>query len=566
MIVIPVMPPRSLMPEHRLQAIVADEKNSLSTSHFVSAVGPIDGRSRRLAANAYSETPDHWTAIRTCVCLCAAVSMAFPLVVVCLWLVSRETSPGYPVLRVTGVPRGASWAWPGYGLPLLLVGVGYLAVFPPALMSNDSFCQWQQMLSGGYSDVAPAFHTMTNWLITRIWFSPAAIAWTQLLAMSLVVAWTLKRLRQWGLSRACAWGTSVLVGVMPAAGILSITLWKDIPYTIAFLILALWVMEMIQSRGQWLQRPASAFLLGVVLAMVALYRHNGLPVALGTPLLLAVPFYRQGLRLALALLVACGLIWGVRGPLYQALAIRTPATGTYEQIGMGNARGFFQVALAVNHIAAQMADDTPLADEERELLNGLHPLENGKWSYNTVDKTVDGPVGLDIIQGWKKWERKEDDLTALAVRLFWRNPLASLRHTWASASYIWRIRGTNLDNTVAFTPGGKLKYQKFRDRDGNFDWVEPKVPLPGLAWTFHNTWLFWRSALYLHVILFSSAIAMIRGGLARLGAFLIPILLQTGCLSLVSLTQEFRYQFPVYMIGWLYGGHLLLCVPRRAAP
>ena len=48
----------------------------------------------------------------------------------------------------------------------------------------------------------------------------------------------------------------------------------------------------------------------------------------------------------------------------------------------------------------------------------------------------------------------------------------------------------------------------------------------------------------------------------RFGPFLIPILLHTGCLLLVAMTQEFRYQFPIYMIG-LYGGYFLFCVPRR---
>ena len=230
-------------------------------------------------------------------------------------------------------------AWLGYGLPLLLAGAGYLSVFQPALMSNDSLGQWWQMLSGGYTDVAPAFHTMTNWLITRIWFSPAAVAWVQLIAMSLVVAWTLKRLRQWGLTRAWAWAASVLVAIMPAAGILSITLWKDIPYTIAFLILTLWVMGMIQSRGRWLQRPATAFLLGLVLALVGLYRHNGLPVALGTPLLLGIPFYRQGLRLALG---PGGFVrgdGGVRGPLYQALAARQPLREPTGRLAWAKGRG-----------------------------------------------------------------------------------------------------------------------------------------------------------------------------------------------------------------------------------
>ena len=314
------------------------------------------------------------------------------------------------------------------------------------------------------------------------------------------------------------------------------------------------------------ERPASAFLLGTVLALIALYRHNGLAVALGTPLLLGMPFYRQGLRLALALAVACGLVWGVRGPLYRAVAARAPSSGTYQQVGTGSARGFFKTALAADHICAQMADGTLLTDEERDLLSGLYPLENGKWAY---DQHGDGRIGQDMLQHWAKWEQKEDDLAALALRLFRRNPLASLRHVLWSASYLWCITGPSDANyyTVAFTHGESLKYQKLRDVTVGgqaADWVEPKVPLPGwVGWTFGHSWLFWRPAIYLYLIVLSVLIAMLRAASLRYGVFLIPILLQTGGLSLAAFTQEFRFQFPIYMIGLLYGGYFLFCIPRR---
>ena len=179
-------------------------------------------------------------------------------------------------------------------------------------------------------------------------------------------------------------------------------------------------------------------------------------------------------------------------------------------------------------------------------------------------------MNLDLLYCWKKWEPRQDALTDLAIRLFCRNPAAGLRHVLTSASYIWCITGPmTLDNyyTVAFVPGEKPSYQKLRDLRGggpdNVAWVEPQVPLPGVVnWTFRNTWLFWRPALYLYLILFALAIAMLRGG-SRFAPFLVPVLLQTGCLSLAVLSQEFRYQFPIYMIGLLYGGYFLFCVPRQ---
>ena len=337
-IVIPVMPPLGLMPEHWLQVIATGEKNSLSSSPAVWVTGLMDRRTRRLVANAYdfhqdgnwhALTPQDiftetagtltWNGRATSAVALKALRLAGgrqganrlgrqgaiarslllgrpgspeddpPRVVRQSRLLDARTGLGLTLYRFQygvphrpgssmahrssrrrrgrrtafqavhlqtaweGHPTAAGWAWLGYGLPLLLAGAGYLAVFQPALMSNDSLDQWTQMLSGGYSDVAPAFHTMTNWLITRFWLSPAAIAWTQLVAMSLVTAWTLKHAGtgvfpgSWP-GRPAGWWRSC-----PRRAFFPSHFWKDIPYTICMIVLALMVMEMIQSRGQWLR-------------------------------------------------------------------------------------------------------------------------------------------------------------------------------------------------------------------------------------------------------------------------------------------------------------------------
>ena len=63
-IVIPVMPPRGLMPEHWLQVIASGERNSLSSSPAVWVIGLMERRTRRLAANAYDFHQDgNWHAL-----------------------------------------------------------------------------------------------------------------------------------------------------------------------------------------------------------------------------------------------------------------------------------------------------------------------------------------------------------------------------------------------------------------------------------------------------------------------------------------------------------------------
>ena len=471
----------------------------------------------------------------------AAVSMAFPLTVLCLWLVSRNPQGSrHPPSAVSSAPpavgllseAGGFWRtalaecllpW-AYGLPLLLAGGGYLVVFQPALMSNDSLGQWWQMLSGGYTDVAPAFHTMTNWLITRIWFSPAAVAWTQLLAMSLVVACTLAHLRRWGLTRAWAWAASVLVAAMPAAGILSITLWKDIPYTIAFLVLALWVLEIIQSRGRWL---AAFFRLPAGPGACACWPLSaqwsagraGNAAVVGTAVLSP--------RLAAGPL-AGGCLCRAMGHARPALPGRRGAGGGVGDVPAGRRgprAGFLQDRdCRQSHCRADggrhAADGRRAGSRERALSAGRRQM--AVWSTRRQPLWPGYAPALGTVAGERERPGSPGRPALPAEPDGERAACADVGFV-SLADY----RRAGLDNyyTVAFVPGKNVKYQRLRDfhvsGDANVDWAEPKVPLPGIVdWTFRNAWLFWRPALYLYLILFSLAIAMLREGSAWLAPFL----------------------------------------------
>ena len=356
--------------------------------------------------------------------------------------------------------------------------------------------------------------------------------------------------------RGLAWTTCGTMALLPATGILAITLWKDIPYSISMLVLSLWVMEMIRVAGHG-SRPWLLDAAGGGAGAGGLYRHNGLPIALGMPVLLAAAYHRYWRRLALALAVAGAVIWGVRGPLYRKL-------------GVASGHDAFQVALCIQHIAAHTAAGTPLTPGEQALLDGLYPLHDGRWPYSPSQ--FDGGMNFDELNSWPKWDAKKNDLAALAIRLFRQRPAVNLRHVLASSAYIWGIAGPRDPNyyIVAFVEGPPLHYQVLRgvQDDGRplVEWVEPRVPLPWLVGqTFRQKWLFWRPAIYLYLILLSTGIAMLRSRSPRYGLILLPLLLHSGFLAAVCLSPEFRFQFPVCLVTVLYSGFLLFCVPRAAA-
>jgi hypothetical protein len=514
-IVIPVMPPEGLMPEQWLQT--------------------------------------------ACVYLSAALGMALVFTATCLWLVGRKA------IGAANVPGGAlaRWTWLGYGLPLLITGGIYLHAFWPALMSLDSFEQWHQMTTGRYCDQHPIFHTLTNWLITRLWLSPSAVALVQLLTLAILAAWIIRRLRQWGMPRWLAWATCLVFGLTPATGVLAITLWKDIPYGITMLAVTLFVMETIQSGGAWLQKWVAAICLGVGLALVALYRHNGLPIAVGLPVLLLLAYRRQWRGTIAAAATAAILIAVVRGPLYRAVS--DPARRSFGQ-------HYAQVLIWNQYIAAHLAHDTPMRDEERSFLNDLYPTREGCWPYEPLG--VGGNVLLNVVSDWNKWDHNRDRLCELTALLTLRNPMAAVCHVLQSSALIWRVtavHGPFETYAVAFSPWPPIRYQVMtRLEQGHvfFDSREPRNPCPvWLAGTFDEYWywLWWRTPFYLYVMLLAVAVAVVRSRSLRWALLLAPIGLHSFCLALVVPSQDFRYQFPVYLTSLLLSGFLLLCVPAPAA-
>ena len=139
-----------------------------------------------------------------------------------------------------------------YAAPCLVVWSVSLLAFWPGMMSSDSVDQWGQMLSGQYNDVHPAAHTLTIWLVTRVWLSPAAYALAQIGALAFTFALAMRELALAGVSRRVQMALTALFALSPVNNVMVITLWKDIPYAIALLGLFWMLLRVWRAGGGWL--------------------------------------------------------------------------------------------------------------------------------------------------------------------------------------------------------------------------------------------------------------------------------------------------------------------------
>ena len=446
-----------------------------------------------------------------------------------VWLVVRPAQ----IVEPERFPRAMIFI---YALPLFATWSVYLLAYWPGGMSPDSMDQWNQMISFKFVDWHPVFHTLTNWLITRLWLSPAAIALVQIITLSLVLGWGLSLLRRFGAPRWLPWLVLAFFIITPSTGLMVIMLWKDVFYSVAVVALTMLVFEIVVTEGEWIQEGAGWAYLGILAALVALYRQNGPATAFGTLVCLVILYRKVWKRLTVALLLALVLWGGVRGPVYAWLGV--------------NQSPLSSVELALAHVLARYTNsDTPIAPAERALLLKIRP--EASWPYDCYMET---PLYYD---GKFNFTGKLDgDLEMLTATLIYRNPNVFLDQMVCNGSFIYRITqppGSKYETVAPFIIPNRLglaSESKLPEVKTILDRWEAESRL-GLDW------LFWRVPAWGYLLLASIIIHALRSKNWKVVAVLVPVAANMLPLGVVTIGQIFRYVFPTLLVGVLMSGYFL---------
>lgn len=468
-----------------------------------------------------------------------SVSLGMMVFVVTVWLITRPINNPKPLGRTR-------WVWAGYAIPLALVWMLWLLAYWPGIMSPDFILQWQQILNGQFHNQSPPFHTMVTWLLTRFWLTPAIVALFQIASLSAVAGWGFVLARRLGAPAWLTWVACLIFVFFPVNSIFIINLGKDVPYSISFLVLTLLVLLIVNSQGIWLQRRGAWLSLGLIAALTALFRYNGPPAAFGTLLALGVIYRKQWRPVIYALIVAIGLWWGVTGPFYQLVGVR------------GNVNQYFLQYLTIHQIAAHLDANTPLTSTERDYLDQISPVNNG-WPYScyAIRRTVElrnfdwDPISQDTGKFFQTY-----------LALLARNPGVNLTHLVCHGSLIWEITQPRqaYGYTEILTPPIDEQNRLTYIAENSLG-LEPSPLLPGLAlWLGqiilltqkgdigHYLLALERPAIYLYLLLAGVAIAAGRARSWKVLLIALPILIHSFFLNLMMLTQEARYQYPVYLV------------------
>ena len=434
-----------------------------------------------------------------------------------------------------------------YALPCLLVWSIYLYAYWPGVMTSDSFDQWGQAHNLALlNDWHPVGHTLLIFLLTRLWDTPAVVMLAQTLAMALAWGWAMAFFDRQGVTRKVLLPLTLVFALLPYNGIMLVSLWKDIPYSVATLLLVFLLGRVAFSQGQWLESRGHAALLGVTLAAVALLRHNGLLV-LAVSLALLVAFYARrrhwrGVLLA-GVTAAAGVLLIQNGIAFGLLkaAPNDPAV-SYE--------------VPIQHIGAVIHSGAPYTPQEQAVLERIMPMQVwGKaylrYSADSLSKTWGYQKDPQLLA---KIDQNRGDLLRVFLALAARNPRIVLASELDLTSMVWRI-----------IPPWNAEYRDYRYLFDLTSVTRAGQSVPAAMrqvnqGTALKTWLdnlltdstgslildlfLWEGGLYLFLSLVFGLYGLTRHGAAFL-LLLAPSLANALSLALAMPGDNFRYVYPI---------------------
>jgi hypothetical protein len=343
----------------------------------------------------------------------------------------------------------------------------------------------------------------------------------------------------------------VLLPVLPPTGLFTVTLWKDTPFGIALLALALVVWRIEDTRAEWLREPRNIVLAVATAIGLLLSRHNAWPILLATLVVLLLAHRAMWRRFALVAGASLGVVLLVQLPLAALLDVRASRV---------------QSIVYVQHLANHVNRGTELEPSERRLLRSVYPLDR-TWPYSchSIQPTWSGPAGIPL----PRFTDKSAELRSLVLELALRDPDAELDHLACASELVWNpgdddqatyfLEWSNASGNVDYIPriaDDSPTEQSASPRAINriYDVVTDVLPI----------WVI-RPALYLYAFVLATAFAFWRRRSWGIVWIAVPALAQSLTLAALTLVQDVRFQYGV-MLTAVVMVPALLTVARRSTP
>jgi len=292
-------------------------------------------------------------------------------------------------------PRRFFW----WAVAVLVVSrLPYLVRYWPGHLTFDSYSQISQSLGlTALSNHQPVMDTLLIGLFARPAYALGHMTWgvgaysiAQIVVTSIAIAYAVTRMVSWGIRRWLVGVAYLVWALWPLAGAYSITMWKNVPFAAAMLVVVVMLVDLAKDPSA-IRRPAWLIGFGVVLAGVFLLRSDG-PYEAVPAMIVAIFLASRGRRkrMLTTMLATLVVALGVRFPVYDALGAAPDLPQSALSVPLQ------QIARASHNHSANFtpAETAFIAD----LFKGKTPAQVGQLYNSGLADPVKGAVNTSYLQ------------------------------------------------------------------------------------------------------------------------------------------------------------------------
>ncbi|GEM_PF-1208056 len=410
----------------------------------------------------------------------------------------------------------------------------YLLAYWPAFMSPDSLHQWYEITNFVFDDAHPAFHTLINLIVTRIYLHPATISVFQIIFLSFVFAYGMYSLEKNGANKILLIVFTIIFSIIPTNGFFIITLWKDIPYSISILLLTIVMFKIYSSNGAWLYNYKNSIFFAISLLFASSFRHNGILVILFILPILFIVYFKYARNIILSLLIFFLLLTIIKGPIFDALKVAPPSN-------------FIKSGFFLHKLGAIVKYSKNLTSKEKKEISDIMEIEDLQNSYSpyTVDTLSYNPkLKKDYF-----YNTDFNKFLSLFLKVSIKNPFIVLNSALKSSSLIWRAKQMSGSYTYTYP----IHYNNF---PLEFD-SKSKIPLfrkitldlfNNIIVNKNYYWLFIRPSLYIFISIFFVFLSLIKFKKNKILIILLPLVGNFINLFFFTIAQDLRYAYAFFYL------------------
>lgn len=416
-----------------------------------------------------------------------------------------------------------------FSIPLLIVSIIVLLGYYPGIMLADSFSQWSQARSLTFQDWHPVMHTWFMMLITRVWYSPAAVAIVQIVLLSLVIGYALSLFKDYGVSKNKLIIFSFVIAILPEIPLMGICILKDIMYCFFITFLSVLMIRIYFEGGKLLLNKGFCIALVIADLGTVFFRHNGIVPGIMTLILLAILLknYRKQALIILGIVVFIFVI--ISGPVYKALNVEP--TSKSESMGV-----------LVNAIGRTVKYKGNLInDSDKQKLSEILPFE--KWGKDYE------PGVTDYIKFDKEFKSEKINEDVPGFIKLWFNvfkvaPKETIKSYLHLTNIIWNpVSGSNND-TISYPMEGNNLGIKSNPILGDTS----KLIISTYSKVDKGRSILWKPAIPMYLFLILTVFCFVKYKNKKMLLIISPLVFNVLSLAICIPAQDYRYLFANHTI------------------